>query len=141
MDAALHARLTSAGYRLDFGHDDTGVYGKSFRQGGGFYITGSSTEVTLTNCNIYSNEATGYVSTCAKTRARHQNPSTCHFPELSPIAPPELTLPVNLCQPPHTFLEPSECERHSSGRAAASTSRTATWCSPTATSTRTRRNM
>jgi hypothetical protein len=31
------------------------------RQGGGFYITGG--DVQLTSCNIYSNEATTYVST------------------------------------------------------------------------------
>jgi putative flavoprotein involved in K+ transport len=37
-DAALHAGLRHAGYQLDFGFDGTGVYGKSFRQGGGFYI-------------------------------------------------------------------------------------------------------
>ena len=34
----MHAALTHAGYQLDFGVDGTGVYGKSFRQGGGFYI-------------------------------------------------------------------------------------------------------
>ena len=38
LDAALHESLRKAGYQLDFGHDGTGVYGKSFRQGGGFYI-------------------------------------------------------------------------------------------------------
>ena len=54
------------------------------RQGGGLLIAGG--DVQLTSCDIYSNEAFG-VSTCAKTRARHQNPSTCHFPEVSPIAP------------------------------------------------------
>eukprot|EP00966_Prymnesium_polylepis_P076328 1769192-Prymnesium_polylepis.1 len=37
-DAAMHAALERAGYQLDFGADGTGVYGKSFRQGGGFYI-------------------------------------------------------------------------------------------------------
>ena len=37
-DARMHEALTEAGYRLDFGVDGTGVYGKSFRQGGGFYI-------------------------------------------------------------------------------------------------------
>ena len=38
LDALLHESLRQAGYQLDFGHDGTGVYGKSFRQGGGFYI-------------------------------------------------------------------------------------------------------
>ena len=37
-DAAMHASLAAAGYQLDFGFDATGVFGKSFRQGGGFYI-------------------------------------------------------------------------------------------------------
>ena len=37
-DAALHVALEAAGYRLDFGEDGTGVFGKSFRRGGGFYI-------------------------------------------------------------------------------------------------------
>ena len=37
-DASLHAGLTAAGYKLDFGEDDTGIFGKSFRRGGGFYI-------------------------------------------------------------------------------------------------------
>jgi len=38
LDADLHASLQDVGYKLDFGVDGTGVYGKSFRQGGGFYI-------------------------------------------------------------------------------------------------------
>jgi hypothetical protein len=38
-------------------------------QGGGLYILGSSTEVMLANCNIYSNKAIG-VSTRFKPRAR-----------------------------------------------------------------------
>lgn len=37
-DAALHARLEDAGFILDFGPDNTGLVGKSFREGGGFYI-------------------------------------------------------------------------------------------------------
>jgi hypothetical protein len=50
------------------------------------------------------------------------NPSTCHFPEVSPIAPMEalsLNLPSASAFP---LSSPSESERHSSGRAAASTS-------------------
>ena len=38
LDESMHAGLRRAGYQLDFGFDDTGVYGKSLRQGGGFYI-------------------------------------------------------------------------------------------------------
>jgi putative flavoprotein involved in K+ transport len=37
-DAELHSRLQAAGYQIDFGEHDTGVFGRSFRQGGGFYI-------------------------------------------------------------------------------------------------------
>eukprot|EP00931_Biecheleriopsis_adriatica_P012028 TRINITY_DN113129_c0_g1_i1.p1 TRINITY_DN113129_c0_g1~~TRINITY_DN113129_c0_g1_i1.p1 ORF type:complete len:342 (-),score=40.33 TRINITY_DN113129_c0_g1_i1:4-909(-) len=37
-DATLHQRLQAVGYQLDFGSDGTGVFGKSYRQGGGFYI-------------------------------------------------------------------------------------------------------
>ena len=37
-DAELHSRLQAAGYQIDFGDDNTGVFGRSFRQGGGFYI-------------------------------------------------------------------------------------------------------
>lgn len=37
-DARLHEQLANVGYRLDWGHDQTGVFGKSFRRGGGFYI-------------------------------------------------------------------------------------------------------
>lgn len=37
-DASLHARLAAVGYNLDFGEDGTGIFGKSFRRGGGFYI-------------------------------------------------------------------------------------------------------
>ena len=71
------------------------------RQGGGLYITGSSTEVTLTTCNIYSNEAFNNVSTCAKT---HQNLSTCHFLELSPIAPLNSPLRAFVCG--RMYVEP-----------------------------------
>ena len=38
------------------------------RQSGGFYIDGG--DVQLTNCNVYSNKATGFVSTRPKPRAR-----------------------------------------------------------------------
>lgn len=38
VDADLHAGLRAAGFRLDFGHDNTGVALKYQRQGGGFYL-------------------------------------------------------------------------------------------------------
>ena len=38
LDAQLHQRLERVGFRLDFGPDATGVFGKSLREGGGFYI-------------------------------------------------------------------------------------------------------
>lgn len=44
-DAELHARLRAVGFRLDFGEDGTGVYGKSFRRGGGFYIDVGASEL------------------------------------------------------------------------------------------------
>ena len=144
----------------------------SFRQGGGLFI--EEANVQLTNCNIYSNDAT-YVSTRPNSRARHQNPSTCHRPpELTPFlrlcvavctssrrrtpaanrkqhthtpktraptTPEHLSFPGTFFHRPDgsTFLAPSESERRSSGRAAASTSTAATCSSPAATSTRTRR--
>ena len=44
-DAELHARLSAVGFQLDFGPDGTGVYGKSLRQGGGFYIDVGASEL------------------------------------------------------------------------------------------------
>lgn len=38
LDAPLHQRLERAGFRLDFGPDLTGVFSKSLREGGGFYV-------------------------------------------------------------------------------------------------------
>ena len=38
----------------------------SCSQGGGVYISGISTKVDFIGCNIYSNNATGYVSTCCQ---------------------------------------------------------------------------
>ena len=84
--------------------------------GGGLSIHGG--DVTLTGCNIFSNSASG------------------SFPAVST---PHQPLPKSIAPMRSTFLEPSECERYSSGRAAASPSWTATCSSPTATSTRTRR--
>lgn len=37
-DAVLYRRLEEAGFSLDFGPDDTGIFAKSLREGGGFYI-------------------------------------------------------------------------------------------------------
>jgi hypothetical protein len=100
------------------------------RQGGGLRIDDGN--VQLTNCNIYSNEANGgYVSTCPAP-----NPHLHVIRTRAPVA-----ISRNFLSSPHgsTFLAPSESERRSSGRAAASTSPAATCSSPAATSTRTRR--
>jgi hypothetical protein len=92
------------------------------RQGGGFYIAGG--DVQLTNCNIYSNKADDQAN-------KAPNLSTIPAPAL--IQSPDGT----------TFLEPSESERHSSGRAASArrngraaaySSTAETWCSPAAAS-------
>jgi putative flavoprotein involved in K+ transport len=44
-DHDLHQRLTSAGFILDFGPDETGLTLKSIREGGGFYIDVGASEL------------------------------------------------------------------------------------------------
>lgn len=44
-DRDLHTRLERAGFRLDFGPDNTGLVLKSIREGGGFYINVGASEL------------------------------------------------------------------------------------------------
>ena len=44
-DAGFYARLEKAGFKLDFGEDDTGLLLKALRRGGGFYIDFGASEL------------------------------------------------------------------------------------------------
>ena len=49
-DQELHRRLERVGFLLDFGMDGTGVFGKSLREGGGFYINVGASELLADGC-------------------------------------------------------------------------------------------
>src|SRR6218665_3595242 len=47
-DADLYERLKKVGFKLDFGEDDSGVFMKAVRRGGGYYIDVGASELVAT---------------------------------------------------------------------------------------------